>query len=778
MKRFTAILLALIMMFSLCACGVNPDETGNPKKFTTPTEVTAPDGSVIYSDSSIIEYPQTGEYKETALLTNVPGQGVPLLLDMREDGTIDYIFASTEGYNYGSNRQQLSFQDNGVKFYTIAPDGSATLHDGKWVEEIDHYVETTTSSANIKNGKWIFHFAAEEGTVLILGQYGPNLYDIKEMLVTVLFKVQNDQVTIVPIDYGVEFKGESVNWGTAYITELRLENGYVLFENRSANLQLTKKYQVMYAVYQLNGTLSDIKAENDIDKLGNSLDGYGTTSTVISVDTDGKLYSEEVSRSHQYTEDDTLYCIGKQHPRYDNVAYGTGKDFCCWLNEAGQGVLMCYTYAPEGKIDPEVLTVWSLEPNDVIAAAVAQWNHTHASPIFRYETAAEEMESSNLTEEDILTRLNLELLNNQGPDVMVLDGLDVDNYIQFMAPLDRLDTDGVYSSILDPFTVGEDLLALPTRTVPYLLGRLTEGTQKIESLEAFADLVTTSTGVLQVPNIYILELYSNYVYGTALYYVYHFDQVFRQWYPAWADAIWEGGKLNKEVFAEFMTQTTRLVDHYTLQEYDPQLNLKPGAEAEEGPDNAFYPIMDETDFLDKKNHALYTLTAPGYVGLETYWKVDPGYSTPSKIIPHYIESIPGPDGSGVMIPLGITGIRAGGNEEAGQEFMQILLSREMQLSGSYHDLYYLDTGSGYPVIWDYTEDLIAHNERLKNQECAVQNNYEETIADLRTVIIDEYLFEAALVTARNCYRTEDRLTPEEAAEALYEATRIYLAEKR
>ena len=96
MKRFTAILLALIMAFSLCACGVNTDKNGDSQKFTEPTEVTAPDGRPVYSAEPFIEYPQTGEYKETALLTNVPGQGVPLLLDMREDGTIDYIFADVE----------------------------------------------------------------------------------------------------------------------------------------------------------------------------------------------------------------------------------------------------------------------------------------------------------------------------------------------------------------------------------------------------------------------------------------------------------------------------------------------------------------------------------------------------------------------------------------------------------------------------------------------------------------------------------------------------------
>ena len=34
----------------------------------------------------------------------------------------------------------------------------------------------TNEAANIKNGKWEFKFAAEEGTILILAQFGPNLY--------------------------------------------------------------------------------------------------------------------------------------------------------------------------------------------------------------------------------------------------------------------------------------------------------------------------------------------------------------------------------------------------------------------------------------------------------------------------------------------------------------------------------------------------------------------------------------------------------------------------
>ena len=783
MKRILALTLCLIFVFSLCACGVEPGETGETPNFTEAPAVTLPDGSTVYSEEPFVEFPQTGEYKETALLTNVPDQGVPLLLDMREDGTIDYIFGSTSSFSshyHDNGIPSLSFKENGVKYYTIAPDGTATLHDEKWIEEIDHYVEMTNAAANIETGKWLFTFAAEEGTILILGQFGPNLYSVNEMLVTVLFKIQNDMVTIVPIDYSVEYDGQLANWRAAHITDMRLENGYVFFEG--GNLGMTPLGDDrLFAAFHLNGTLSDMVAVDSETLLG-ELTGQGYTGTVQYVDSNGKICIELYTKPSvpPYTDDDLLYNLGKffyapgRKPSHmDAISYDANGNFCCWFDQGGQGMLIRYDHNPEGAIEPEVLTVWSLDPIDLIRTAVVEWNHTHASPIFRYVTAAEELEGTNLTQEDYMTRLNLELLNNQGPDVMILDGLNVEKYMDFMVPLDSLNTAGVYENILDRFTVSGKLMALPARAVPYLLGRQTEGTQQIQSLTQFADMVTTATGVLDVPNYDMIELYYDYVNGAAPYYVNNYNQVFRLWYPAWADAIWEDGKLNKDVFTEFLTQTTRLVDHYTLGEPGVHEGIHTPVD-HEATDTAYMPTMDETDFYDDRHQALYTLAAPGYVGLETYWYDDWSMRNNGKIIPHYIEHIPGPDGTGAMVPTVITGVRAGGHEEAGLEFVQILLSREMQLGWTYHG----SPDPGYPVIWEYVEDLIRKDEIDKKQVCAVQNDYEETITNLRTVIIDEYLFEAALIAARSCYRTEDRLTPEEATEDLYEATRIYLAEKR
>ena len=61
MKRIFALTLCLIFVFSLCACGVEPGETGETPNFTEAPAVTLPDGSTVYSEEPFVEFPQTGE---------------------------------------------------------------------------------------------------------------------------------------------------------------------------------------------------------------------------------------------------------------------------------------------------------------------------------------------------------------------------------------------------------------------------------------------------------------------------------------------------------------------------------------------------------------------------------------------------------------------------------------------------------------------------------------------------------------------------------------------
>ena len=834
MKRFTALLLSLIMVFSLSACDGTAGIGNKDTKFTQPETVILADGSVVYSKEPFVEYPQTGEYKETALLTNVPGQGVPLLLDMREDGTIDYIFADVE-----KEADFQSFVDSVACYYTISSNGKAKKQDSQWMEELDNYLSMTLETTQDPNGKWRFRFAAEEGTLLILAQYhdmrqyvdtklmqsefvfGSGETDIQgQVQHSVLFKIIDGKITIVPIDWEFDLDGEPYQLNTECISNLLLEDDQVIFQ-----MDAVAGFSTIRMVkFQLNGTLTEAKTGNtyqphlyylgihqsargygmEIPRIVESMTYYASSTSWVQMDVETK----------QYTDDDSLYNLGKFrlsydqgnsttytfHPNMKMIVYGEEGDFCCWFDEMGLGVLMRYDYNPDGKIDPEIVTVWSWEPIELIETAVAQWNHTHASPIFRYETGVSELKDTTLTEEDIITRLNLELLNGQGPDVMILDGLNVDKYKEFMVPLNGLNTEGVYESIKERFSAGDDLLALPARVTPYLLGRLAEGTENIESLNQFADIITTSTGVLDVGThgSDLLKL-------SGMYNVSDYGQLFRLWYTAWADSIWEGGKLNKDVFKEFLIQTNRLSEHYNMNWVSKKSSAEmfpyPDAYAFDQLENAPFksrvhylklaaPNVDVLELIPNKTDRRvipYDLEAQGHVGLFTYWLCQEDMDNDTQSVAHYIDSIPGKDGTGTMVPSVITGVRAGGNEEAGLEFVQMLLSAEMQQGLGY---YCPPLADGYPVTWSDTEALIEHMEEYMGQTCTVENSFEETMNGLRTTVIDEFLCEAAMDVARQYYRGEptqefidagyswEPITVDEAVEMLYEATRIYLAEKR
>jgi len=810
MKRFAALFLSLILVLSLCACGIGPGGSERKPVFTEPPAVTAPDGSPIYSKEPFVEFPQTGEYKETALLTNVPGQQLPLLLDIRNDGTIDYLYADADHI-----LDFQSFMENGAAYYTIASDGTATKQDDGWMAELDRYMTETQEASAVSDGKWRFCFAAEEGTLLILAQYHNKQYkmNIKQntssstssgaIQHSVLMKVSDGVLSIIPIEWEVSSLDAITQVDRAYIRLLQLQNGQIIMKFPSNDYSMIKTNTV---TYRMDGTLIDAKeADTQAFEYGGAMRGMGTgvgadmpvvheNMTYYSMD---EAWGVSYLPTIQYTEDDTLYYIGKfrgevyegyeSQPNLKKIAYGDNGDFCCWFDEAGQGLLMRYTHHPEGKIEPEIVTVWSWEPMEIINSAVAQWNHTHASPIFRYETAAEELANSNLTEEEIINRLNLEMLNGQGPDVLVMDGLNVDNYLEFMTPLDQVNTDSVYDSILERFTIGKDLLALPARVSPYLLGRRAEGTEDIGSLAQFTDIVTTATDVLDVGQYGDTQIALN-----GMYYITNYIQLFRLWYPAWADAIWEDGKLNKDVFREFLTQTNRLSEHYKLNWHTNQLTFqRPDLFSFEQWDEAGYldysPTINSTDKVSNKYTLPYTLAAPSYPGLLVYWLCRDNVRTDTQSVPHYLDSIPGPDGTGTMVPTVITGVRAGGNEAAGQEFVQILLSREMQQGLAYYSPTLSD---GYPVKWSDTEALMHHMEEYVGQDFVLENSFQETLSSLRTTVIDEYLYKMALDTARLYYRGEptqeeldagyewEPITIDEAVEMLYERTRIYLAEKR
>ena len=449
------------------------------------------------------------------------------------------------------------------------------------------------------------------------------------------------------------------------------------------------------------------------------------------------------------TEDDTLYHLGRNFDNLEMTAEGADGSFYCWFREVENGLLVRYRLEPEGAIEPEVATVWSFEHIPLIETAVAQWNSTHTSPIFRYEVA-------QVPKEDALTRLRLELSNGGGPDVLILDGWYTEGILDYLTPLNTVDLSAVYENARDAFTEGGEVMALPIRLEPYLLGRDPEGTHKIDSLKTFADTVTATES---------FQMQEGYLYWKAAYNITNATELFQLWYPAWSGAIWEDGQYHPEVFRELLAELDRLKNHYGL---EPELFFSHGEEP--------VSILNKTDGPmygnDSRYVFPYTLAATDHLGLYAYWWYDDGIGTAAEPNKCILGPIPGPDGTGAAVARIITGVRAGGRESAGLGFVQLLLTDGIQVGAAYYDPADAD---GYPVTWSATEMLLERMEAYMGQPFAVENDLREVLSGLRCEALDDTLYRAALDVLREYHN--GALPLDEAVDLLGESTRIYRMEQ-
>lgn len=133
------------------------------------------------------------------------------------------------------------------------------------------------------------------------------------------------------------------------------------------------------------------------------------------------------------------------------------------------------------------LTVWSLENNDTVRAAIEVYEQQNPGLTVTYQVA---MEDGATTREDALSALNTALLAGSGPDVLILDGLDWQAYRDkgLLADLSEwVGLSTLQSNLVDPFREQEGVFVLPARfSVPVLCGA-PEDLAGLDSLDALAE---------------------------------------------------------------------------------------------------------------------------------------------------------------------------------------------------------------------------------------------------------------------------------------------------
>lgn len=159
---------------------------------------------------------------------------------------------------------------------------------------------------------------------------------------------------------------------------------------------------------------------------------------------------------------------------------GENNDFYLWYTENETAKMAHYTFDPEmASVPSKTLTVYglNLSENQTMKQAASLFQMEH--PDVRVELIDGSGDSGSALNSDTIRSLNTELLNGNGADVLVLDGLPVKSYIEkgiledlkeVLAPM--MEAGELYPNIADHFT-GDDgsIYQFPVRVgLPIIYG--------------------------------------------------------------------------------------------------------------------------------------------------------------------------------------------------------------------------------------------------------------------------------------------------------------------
>lgn len=100
-----------------------------------------------------------------------------------------------------------------------------------------------------------------------------------------------------------------------------------------------------------------------------------------------------------------------------------------FLAVSGQGKMVRFTYDPDKEAVPqEKLKIYSLKEDSDIYSAVSFYQIQNPDVFVEYEVGMEE--GGAVTEEDAVKKLNTQIMAGKGPDILMLDGLPSDSYIE------------------------------------------------------------------------------------------------------------------------------------------------------------------------------------------------------------------------------------------------------------------------------------------------------------------------------------------------------------
>lgn len=444
--------------------------------------------------------------------------------------------------------------------------------------------------------------------------------------------------------------------------------------------------------------------------------------------------------------------------------------------------LIRYTYDPDVPTVPDkVLTIYSLREEEDLRQAISMYQSRNPDIFVSYEIGI--TEGSSVTREDAVKKLNTEIMAGTGPDLIVMDELPFDSYVEKGLLLDLTDylqeysaKEPLFDNIIDALKVGGKAYVAPaTFHVPVFIGEK-------EQVLALTDLSKVGEAVeelrAQHPGDDIIGICST-------------TGVMNRFAPVSApEWFTKDGALNREVIGEFLEQCKHI--------YEAQMDgIRPEiiAAYEEMDD---YNRATTSQSMWRINWAI-AWDIFDYIGGTNYllsgWMDSPyAYDECTSV-----ERTEGFADSGyadmqghcsqVFKPNTMLGIStASAQTDMAKDFMGFFLSAEAQenyysfpLNQAAYDIQFTpdenyvgeDGGFSYLMMSSVDGPIISFTIYFPNEELIA--GLKEKFAALNTAYIQDSILEDAVFTGGSNYMN-GLLTLEEALDEIEKRVAIYMAE--
>lgn len=167
------------------------------------------------------------------------------------------------------------------------------------------------------------------------------------------------------------------------------------------------------------------------------------------------------------------------------------------------GEVMRYVYDPDTPAIPEIrLKAYSLRENGQLKTVISSYQAEHPEVYIQYETGMDE--NLAVTREDALKKLNTEIAAGKGPDILILDDMPIDSYVEKgvlmdLSPYVKDKTEDKYfTNILRSFETPEGIYALPGQFRMFLMVGRQEDIEKMAGLEAIAGVMESYLSLIHI----------------------------------------------------------------------------------------------------------------------------------------------------------------------------------------------------------------------------------------------------------------------------------------